>query len=65
MYGDYIVISLICGVVCFLFAKEKGKNPILWFIIGLVLSILAILIIALIKKKINKKKENNPSSYEK
>ena len=61
MYGDYILIALVCGIVCFLIAKEKGKNPILWFAIGFVLSFIAVFIIALIKKRIDKNKTHRPS----
>lgn len=59
MYGDYITICIICGIVCFLFAKERGKNPFVWFAIGLVSSLIGVMIIALIKKKKNKKIEDN------
>lgn len=59
MYGYYLVISLICGVVCFLFAKEKGKNPFVWFVVGLFSSLIGVLIIAMIKKKYNQKKVNS------
>lgn len=57
MYGDYVVIGLICGVVCFLFAKERGKNPFVWFAIDLILSLIGVAIIVLVKKKNDKKIE--------
>ena len=59
MYGDYLTVCLICGIVCFLFAKERGKNPFVWFAIGFVLSIIGVVIITLIKNKKNKKIEDN------
>ncbi len=47
----YIALALLSGTVCFLFAREKGKNPFLWFGIGLLLSVFGIGIILLIKNK--------------
>jgi len=59
MFGDYITACLIRGVICFLFAKERGKNPFLWFAIGLISGLIGVLIIALIKNKKNKKIDDN------
>lgn len=50
-YAIYIVISLLSGIVCFLFAKEKNKNPFLWFFIGVIFSLVGILIVLAVKKK--------------
>ncbi len=50
----YIIISLLCGLICYFFAKEKNLNPFAWFFIGVVFSVLAITIAAAIKKKVKK-----------
>lgn len=50
----YIVIALLCGLICYFFAKEKNLNPFLWFGIGVVFSVLAIAIVSAVKKKIKK-----------
>jgi len=50
----WIIISLITGIICYLFAKEKNYNPYLWFFGGVVGSFLAIIIIAAIRKKVKK-----------
>lgn len=55
-FAVYIALALLSGIVCFLFAKEKGKNPFLWFGIGLLLSVFGIGIALLIK---NKKKNSH------
>ena len=51
MYTRYILIALACGIISFFVAKEKGKNPIAWFIYGLVFSFITIFVIAFIRKK--------------
>jgi hypothetical protein len=51
MYTRYILIALACGIISFLVAKEKGKNPIAWFIYGLLFSFITIFVIAFIRKK--------------
>jgi len=51
-YVIYIIVSLLSGLVCFFFAKEKRKNPFLWFFIGFIFSLVGIFIILAIKKKL-------------
>lgn len=47
----YLILSTLAGLVCYLFAKEKGKEkPIAWFWLGFFLNIIAIIIIMAIKK---------------
>lgn len=48
-YLIYFTISLLSGIGCYLFAKRKGKNPYLWFGIGVVFSVIGLIIITLIK----------------
>lgn len=50
-----IILSLIIGVICYLWAKEKNlPNPLLWLFGGAVFSIFTLAIIAFIKKKVKK-----------
>jgi len=56
-YEAALVISLLTGIVCYLFAKEKNYNPISWFIGGFFFSFLAVIIIMAIKKRVSEKKK--------
>jgi|GEM_PF-2216296 len=49
-----LTVALLTGLVCFFFAKEKNYNPYLWFAGGFFFSFLAIVIIAIIKKRVKK-----------
>jgi hypothetical protein len=59
MYTSYLVIALLSGLASFLIAKEKGLDPIKWFIIGALASLAGLAILTFIKKRIDAKK-NNP-----
>lgn len=50
----WIIISLLSGIICYIFAKEKNYNPYLWFAGGFIFSLLAIAVFAAIKKRVKK-----------
>lgn len=47
----FIIISLLFGLISYLYAKEKNLNPIKWFIIGCIFGLFSLIVIAAIKKK--------------
>ncbi len=51
----YIFIAILCGIVSAIIANSKGRNPIVWFFAGLLLSIAGLIIIAVLSKKIKNK----------
>jgi hypothetical protein len=60
MYTSYLIIALLAGLASFLIAKEKGLDPVKWFIIGFLASLAGLAIITLVKKKIGENKKKNP-----
>ena len=40
------LIWLLFGVACYVLAKEKGKNPILWAVLGALFGIFALIVLA-------------------
>ena len=56
MLGDISVLyALVFGIICYAFAKERNlRYPILWALAGAIFSVLVILIIATINKKVKK-----------
>ena len=46
-----IVVWLALGGVCSYYAKERGRNPIGWFIIGLVFGLLGLITLFLIPNR--------------
>jgi xanthosine utilization system XapX-like protein len=58
VYSIYLVIGLLSGIICYFFAKEKQKNPYIWFLIGFLGSIFSIMIMLLISKNVQKKDTN-------
>lgn len=53
LFSDYAIVALICGLASTLIAGKKGRNQYLWFFIGLIGSVFAILAIISLKKKIS------------
>lgn len=44
-YTIIVVTAILIGFVCATIAKQKGKDPVKWFVIGVVLNVLALAII--------------------
>lgn len=42
LYETYIITAILCGVAAAWIAKEKGRNPVLWFFIGAALNVVII-----------------------
>lgn len=56
---NYILGALICGLITFIIARERGlKNPVIWGIGGAVFTLFAIGTVTFVKKKIKEKKDN-------
>jgi hypothetical protein len=53
IYTFILVTCLIIGLVSAGIAKQKGKDPIKWFLIGCILNIIAIITIVFAEKKHN------------
>lgn len=45
------LLSLGVASACALLARERGKNPAAWFVIGLVLNLVAFAVVAFQRKK--------------
>ncbi len=41
-----VVVFALCGLIAALIANGKGRNPIVWFVVGVVLPIVGIVIAA-------------------
>lgn len=55
-YYIYIIIfELVVGLFAAIKAKEKNRNPFIWFFIGFFLSVLGLLVIILLPFKDNSK----------
>ncbi|WP_455542956.1 hypothetical protein [Intestinibacter sp.] len=46
-----LIIWLICAVACSTIANNKGQNPILWFLIGLLFGIFGLGVVLFIPNK--------------
>jgi glucose uptake protein GlcU len=56
--ADYVIIAAICGLASAFVARRKGRNQYLWFFIGSIFSVFAVVLISFLKKKIsNRTKE--------
>ncbi len=53
-YVAFLISCLICGVVAAWIAKLKGRDPLTWFLIGVVINIVAVGIILGCKKAMQK-----------
>lgn len=51
LFLDYFIVALVCGLASAFVAGKKGKSRYLWFFIGLIGSVFAILVITLKTKK--------------
>jgi len=43
----YVVTSAICGFVGYVFAKNTGRNPVIWIMLGVVLNVFAIVLLSM------------------
>ncbi|MFC2085487.1 hypothetical protein ACFLS9_10545 [Bacteroidota bacterium] len=43
-----LVIGAFIGIICVFLAKQKNRDPIMWFILGLIFNILALVAIGLV-----------------
>ena len=41
-----LLIWLLFGVACYALAQEKGKNPLLWGVLGALFGIFALIVLA-------------------
>ncbi len=48
-YVIWIIVALVSGLVCWIIAKKKGRNPALWFAAGIGFNVVSLLCIALLK----------------
>ena len=46
-----ILIWMLFGAACYVLAEQKGKNPILWAILGALFGIFALIVLALMKSE--------------
>ena len=53
IYTTVIVTCFIIGIISAAIAKQKGKDPIKWFLIGCILNIFAVITILFAEKKRN------------
>jgi len=47
-YEILIVTAVLSGAACAWIAKEKGRSPVLWFLIGALLNVVIFAVIALV-----------------
>jgi len=59
IYADYLVTCFVCGCVAAWIAKSRGRNPSLWFFIGVALNVLVLVTIAYLE---NRRRETEPSN---
>jgi hypothetical protein len=50
IYVALIVVSVLSGFASAFIAKSKGKDPFTWFLIGVVLSVVGLIIVLLSTK---------------
>jgi len=48
---EWLLISLVCGVVCALVAPGRGRNSTSWFFIGLLIGVFGIMLLALLPER--------------
>jgi uncharacterized membrane protein YfcA len=53
----YVLLGMVIGYFCSLYAKEKGRNRFTWFFFGFFFSFLALVVLLAIKRKIQEKKQ--------
>lgn len=49
--GGSLILAIICLIVCYRIAKNKGRSPVLWAVLGFFFSLIALLVIALLPAK--------------
>lgn len=57
-----IVIWMILGISTSYAAKERGRDPVLWFVIGLLLGIIGLILVFILPKSGSKIKESSEDS---
>ncbi len=50
LMSAYLISAIIMGSICAIIAKEKGRSPIGWFLVGLLLSLIGLIIIAVLPR---------------
>ena len=61
-FFGYVIYGLIFGFACQHLAKEKGKDPGVWFLVGFFLGLVGLLIIGLSEKEVDKGETSSHSS---
>ncbi len=49
-YLVWLILAGVSGIVCYFIAKEKGRDPALWFAGGIIFNVFAWAVLALIKR---------------
>jgi len=57
---NLLLVWLFFGMICMHFAKKKGKNPRLWFVIGTLAGIFGLLLVLLLPNKNRQKRKGPP-----
>jgi len=47
---EWIIVAIVCGIVCALVAPGRGRNGTSWFFIGLLIGVFGIILLALLPK---------------
>ncbi len=45
------LLNIVCAVICYFLAEKKGRDPILWAVVGLVLSIIGPIILLVLEEE--------------
>jgi hypothetical protein len=46
-----LVVAIVCAFVCYRIAENKGRNGVLWAVLGFLFSIISLIVIALLPPK--------------
>lgn len=46
-----IIGGIIFAVICYIIADRKGRNPVLWAVLGFFFSLISLIVIALLPRK--------------
>ena len=55
-----VIVWIACAFGCMTVASRKNKNPVLWFWLGLLLGIIALLIIGFLQAEVNTRSSISP-----
>ena len=48
---EWLLIAIVCGIVCALVAPGRGRNSTSWFFIGLLIGVFGIMLLALLPER--------------